>query len=92
MKGFIATAEFEETISFYGESDTPQKALSDFLTGGEFKEHCEAVEASVDDEIEVCIYHAVYNGSPEWDDDIYSPEWEFALGKKVDTKLVAASL
>lgn len=92
MKGFIATAQFEETICYYAESDTPEKALEDFITGAEFKEHCESLESNAGDEIEVCTFKAIYKGSTEWDDEMFEEEWEFALGEKVDSQLIAAVL
>ena len=91
-KGFIATAQVKERIVFYGEADSSEKALKDFISSGEFKEHCEAIDANVDDEIEVSIFKAIYNGSSEWDDDIHDPEWEFVIGEKVDTKQISAVL
>lgn len=91
MKGFIATAQFEDTIYYYGESDTPEKALDDFVSGGEFKEHCEQIESTVEDDVEVGVFKAIYNGTPEWSEE-FDPDWEFALGKRVDTKLIKAVL
>jgi hypothetical protein len=92
MKGFIATAQFEDTIYYYAESDTPEKALDDFISGGEFKEHCESIESYIDEKIEVCTYKAIYKGSSGWDEDLFDEEWEFALGEKVDSQLIPAAL
>jgi hypothetical protein len=92
FRGFIATAQFEDTVCFYGESDTPEKALKDFTSSGEFKEHCESIDAVVDDEVEVRIFKAIYKGSEDWDEDVHDPDWEFVLGEKVDTHLIVADL
>ena len=92
MKGFIATAQFEETIYYYAESDTPEKALNDFITGAEFKEHCEQIESNIDEKVEVCTFKAIYKGSPEWDDEMFDEDWGFALGEKVNSQLIEAVL
>ena len=89
MKGFIATAQFEDTIYNYAESDTPDKALDDFLTGGEYKEYCESIEATIEDDVELGVFRAIYKGTPEWRDD-FDPDWAFALGERVNTKIIKA--
>jgi hypothetical protein len=87
MIGFIATAQFEDTIYYYGESDTPEKALDDFISNGEFKEHCVSIEADIEDDVEIGIFEAIYKNSPHWSED-FDQDWEFALGQRVATKLI----
>jgi len=92
MAGYIATAQSEDTISFYGESDSPENALAEFLKGTAFKDHCESVDASAGDEISVGIFKAIYNGDPDWDDELYESEWRWVLGERVDTKRITVTV
>lgn len=86
MTGFIATAKFEETIKLYGEGATPEAAMADFINSGEFNEHCITHDIPDNSTVEVAVYKAIYNGSPEWDDELFDPNWQWALGERVYAK------
>ncbi len=88
MTGFIATAQFEENIKWFGEGATPEAALADFIDSGTFVEYCETKDIPDTSIVEVKIYHAIYNDSPDWDDDLFDPDWQWALGQLVDTKQI----
>jgi hypothetical protein len=82
---YIATAHFEETISYFGEGDTPEKALEDFMKES-FYDHCDSVESESGDIIEIGVFETIKNGDPLWDDEMYDPDWQWVLTKRLDTK------
>ena len=81
---FVACIENEENIHFFGSGDTPESALSDFLTGGAFNDHCSAYEVPDGELQEIGIYKAIENGSKDWSEE-FDPDWAWALGEQVDT-------
>lgn len=81
---FIASIEFEETISFFGQGNTPEESFEDF-SGTPFREHCDCYEVKSGTQLEVHIHKGIWPDDPEWSDD-FDPNWQWALGEKVDTK------
>jgi hypothetical protein len=87
--GFIATAQFDdEEISYFGEGDTPEEALSYF----NLDEHISEIECENGDEVEIGIFKAIYKGSEEWNKGDYRDEFQWVLGDRVATKFVEVVL
>lgn len=84
---YIVTAQFEETISYFGQADTPEKALENFMKKG-FHDHCNAIDAESGDIIEIGVFETIENGDPLWDDEMYDPDWQWVLQKRLETKNV----
>lgn len=78
---FIACANFEDTIRFYGESSTPHGAISEFIEGGEFDSFCESNDVKSGKIVEVRVFKAVYKNDDNEED--FEDGWEWVLGKRV---------
>lgn len=81
---FIASIECEETISFFGQGNTAEEAFQDF-SGTSFREHCDCYEVIPGTQLDVQIHKGIWPDDAEWSDD-FDPNWQWALGDKVDTK------
>ncbi len=86
MAKFIATAKFEGELGHVGEGDSPELALQDFIKTGEFSDFCKCNNIKDEADVEVGIFKAIQPGSPEWDDEVFDPDWAWAIGDRVDTK------
>ncbi|WP_026025151.1 hypothetical protein, partial [Enterovibrio norvegicus] len=86
--GFIACAHFEESICHYGEDDTPEKALSDFVGGSEFAEYCYCTDVEDNTHVEVKVFKAIYANTPEANMDDFEDGWEWILGEEVSSHQV----
>lgn len=82
-KGYIACAHFEETISHFGEADTPEKALADFVKSGEFSDYCDCREIEDGVYVQVKVFKAIYANTPEADMDNFEDGWQWVLGDEV---------
>lgn len=85
--GYIACAHFEESIHHFGEAESPEKALADFVDG-DFADYCDCRDIEDEEYVEVRVFKAIYNGSPEWNDEDYDPDWDWVLGEQVDSKQI----
>ena len=84
--GFIACAHFEESIYHFGESDTPEKALADFLGSGAFHDYCGCRSIEEGSHVEVKIFKAIYADSPEANTDDWEDGWQWMLGDEVGVR------
>ena len=82
-KGYIACAHFEETIAHFGEADTPEKALADFLSSGEFSDYCDCREIEDGTYVQVKVFKAIYSDDPKANMDDWEDGWEWLLGDEV---------
>lgn len=82
-QGYIACAHFEETIRHFGESDTPDKALSEFLDSGTFAEYCDCRKIEKGTNVVVKVFKAIYEDSPEADLENWEYGWQWMLGEEV---------
>lgn len=85
---FIASIQYEDTISFFGKGSTPDEAFNDF-SKTPFREHCENYEIKPGTTLEVYIHKAIWQDDPEWSDE-FDPSWQWALGEKVDTRMLTS--
>lgn len=82
---YVATAVFEERIANFGEGDTAEEALDDFMVEA-LCSHLDDIEAEEGDTFEIGVYTTIENGSPEWDEDMFDDEYEWVLKDRVITK------
>jgi len=57
---YIACANFEDTISFYGEFKNPLGAIVEFIEGGEFNNYCDSYGIKSGEIVEVKVFKAIY--------------------------------
>ncbi len=86
-QGYIACAHFEETIKYFGEGDTPERALSDFFNG-DFQLHCEHYDVEDGSCVNVKVFKAIYADSPEANTDDFEDGWKWILGDEVTEEQV----
>lgn len=82
-QGYIACAHFEETIGHFGEGDTPEKALADFLEGGEFSDYCYCRGIEDETYVQVKVFKAIYANTPEANMEDWEDGWQWILGEEV---------
>jgi hypothetical protein len=85
---YHASIEIEDCIHFYGVGNTPEEALEDFLSGGEFIEACEYLEIDSDD-VEVSVYSVISTEDADLEEGSFEEEWTWLLDEIVTTKVVA---
>lgn len=85
---YIATAQFEDEISFFDFGSTPDLALAEFMSSGQFEEHSACVDADDGTEIEIRIYTWKHGEDCDEDEgglDQWGEPWGFVLDKHVET-------
>ncbi len=82
-QGYIACAHFEETIRHFGEADTPEKALSVFVEGGEFSNYCDWREIEDGNYVQVKVFKAIYADTPESNMEDWEDGWLWVLGEEI---------
>lgn len=82
-QGYIACAHFEDTIRHFGEANTPEKALTDFVKGGEFSDYCDCRDIEDGTYVQVKVFKAIYADTPEADMDNFEDGWQWILGDEV---------
>lgn len=88
VPNFIACCiDDDEVISNYGEGDTPQQALDDFVGDGSFELHCEMYAVKKGSKVEVFIYSCIPVEDSDWGEEAH-PDWEWCLDKKIETKVL----
>ncbi len=85
---YHASIEIEDCIHFYGVGNTPEEALEDFVTGGEFVEVCEYLEIDSDN-VEVSVYSVISTEDADLEEGSFEEEWTWVLDEVVMTKVVA---
>ncbi|PSV00329.1 hypothetical protein [Photobacterium kishitanii] len=82
---YIACANFEETICYFGEGASPDKALDNFLSSGNFAEFCENEEIKNTTSVEIKIFKAIHAGDLDADDDLFEDGWGWVLGEEISS-------
>lgn len=82
-QGYIACAHFEETIRHFGEASTPEKALADFIQGGEFSDYCDCREIEDGTYVQVKVFKAIYADTQEANMDDFEDGWQWILGEEI---------
>lgn len=82
MTEYIATAQFDDTISNFGRGGSCEAAMDDFTTDA-FACHCERGEIVEGEAVLIRVFKAILPESAEWDEDSFDPGWQWALGEKV---------
>ncbi|HDM8166643.1 TPA: hypothetical protein P0E18_004479 [Vibrio harveyi] len=82
-QGYIACAHFEETICHFGEADTPEKALADFVDGGEFSDYCNCNEIEDETYVQVKVFKAIYADTPEANMEDFEDGWRWILADEI---------
>lgn len=80
---YIACANFEDTISFYGEFKNPLGAIVEFIEGGEFNNYCDSYGIKSGEIVEVKVFKAIYKNDDN--EEYFEEGWEWILGKQVGT-------
>lgn len=84
-KGYIACAEFEDTIVSFGEGETPAQALSKFVDTGEFYDWCCNAEILDGEYVQVKVFRARYRDEvSESELDDWDSDWLWVLGDEVE--------
>ncbi|MBY7719669.1 MULTISPECIES: hypothetical protein [Vibrio] len=86
--GYIACAEFEDTIKSFGEGDSPEAALLDFVEGGEFDDWCCCQEVEDNTHVEVKVFKAIYADTPEANMEDFEDGWAWVLGDEISAHQV----
>lgn len=84
-QGYIACSHFEESIRHFGEADTPEGALSDFIESKAFSEYCEWKDIENGTLVVVKVFRAIYTDSPGANPEDWEDGWEWILGEEVST-------
>lgn len=82
-QGYIACAHFEDTIRHFGESDTPEKALAKFIDDGTFYDYCDCRGIKDGGYVQVKIFKAIYEDTPEANMDDWEDGWQWILGEEI---------
>lgn len=88
-KGYIACADFEDTIYHFGEGGTPEKALADFVERSDgFDEYCTCCEIEDGTYVQVKVFKVIYAGTAEADIEMANMEdwedgWQWILGDEI---------
>lgn len=87
LTGYIACTslqkEHHDTIKSFGESNTPQGALKDFIENGEFKCACETFDLDDETNVEVKVFKAIYKNEDNQED--FEDGWEWMLGEEISS-------
>jgi len=80
----------DEFVGHCGVGDTPDEALSEFMSNGEFEDQCEDWIVAPGDCVEVHIYTVVSVENSDWPKDEAQPDWQWCLHNKLETRTVEA--
>lgn len=84
---YVACANFEGGIAFYGAADSARKAFIEFIESGSFAEFCTHYKKEHGD-VEVGIFKVIREGDKGWEPESYEDDYDWVLGDKVDSKVV----
>jgi hypothetical protein len=79
MSDYVATCEIE-TISFSGEGATPELAMEDFLSNGEFEQYCECQCIKSGEIMTVRVYESISSEEMDYEEKEMAESygWDFA--------------
>ncbi len=88
--GFIACINPEDTVRHYGVGSTPNAAIDDFTSSGEFIEYCHCNDINDETWIKIKAYRVVYRDTPEAEAEGLAEDfedgWDWILREEVAQK------
>lgn len=87
---FCALCDDEGDICFCGTGNTPDEAFDEFISNGDFEDHCADCGARPGDDVEVKIYSVVDVKDSDWPEDEVRPEWNWCLHRELEIRTAKA--
>lgn len=84
---YTACITNEETVSYFGQGDTPDEAIDDFVDSGGFVDECGSLDFSIGSKVTVQVWTTIHkddNGS--FNDEEYDDDFEWYLGDHVESR------
>ena len=83
MSSYIATCQ-DEQVTEFGEGDTPEDALQDFLNNGEFEEYCSNQCVEIGELVEITVSRKLTRKEVDTDElEMMENEgWEWILDSR----------